>query len=218
MLRQWHSIMKMAATRLPKIVYTEMQPGTDPWLKEIYSVFTSINASDIFHRNVPVCNFKQFCKYAEEQLMAHYSHTWSLTVESKSKLHFYAEIKSEISTEKYCSVNLKRSQRALVAKLRLGILPIEVELGRHRRVPREERLCSLCSAGAVEDELHILLHCEAHREARYDLFTNANNFEPFNEMGDIARLKLLTSHERLVRRTSIYLSQVLMNRQNLLTI
>ena len=61
MLRLWNSIIKMEECRLPKIVYNDMQTETDSWLAEIKSIFNSINAIDVFERNVPIINFKQFC-------------------------------------------------------------------------------------------------------------------------------------------------------------
>ena len=92
---------------------------------------------------VPIINLKEFCNFAEQQLLAHHIHTWSLLVESKPKLHLYKLFKNAFSTERYCTVNLKRSQRALIAKLRLGVFPINVELGRHRNSKRGETVSTL---------------------------------------------------------------------------
>ena len=39
-----------------------------------------------------------------------------------------------------------------MTKLRLGILNLEVVLGRYEGIPREERFCKLCDSGLVEDE------------------------------------------------------------------
>ncbi len=46
---------------------------------------------------------------------------------------------------------------------------LEVECGRHAKlenVPRRDRICRLCSLGAVEDEDHLLLVCPAHHDIR----------------------------------------------------
>ena len=80
--------------------------------------------------------------------------------------------KNEISLANYCSVNLKLSQKALIAKLRLGIFPINIELG--REIPRDERLCPICLSGEIEDELHILLHCDEYQAARDMPFSTCN--------------------------------------------
>jgi hypothetical protein len=217
MLRLWNGITKMDASRLPKIIYNDMQAEIDPWLAEIKSIFDSINAIDVFERNVPIINLRQFCQYAEKQLVAHYSNTWCLLVESKPKLHFYKEIKHQIATENYCSVNLNRSQRSLVAKLRMGIFPINVELGRYRRLAREDRTCPVCNSGDVEDELHVLFHCVKYQEARNKLLTYANSIKNLTGIGDISNFEFLTTHERLVRKTSNFLKHIITTRQNILT-
>ena len=46
-----------------------------------------------------------------------------------------------------------------MAKLRSGTLPIEIEKGRYRGKPRNERYCKQCNINVVETEDHFLLHC-----------------------------------------------------------
>ena len=61
----------------------------------------------------------------------------SMGVSSKAKLHYYQKIKIKFSVENDCNVKLNRSQRSLLAKFRLGMFPINIELGRYKRIPRE---------------------------------------------------------------------------------
>ena len=54
--------------------------------------------------------------------------------------------------------------------LRTGIAPLIVELGRHRRVPRQDRWCRLCdSRHAIEDVEHFILHCPCWADGRIAL-------------------------------------------------
>ena len=39
-----------------------------------------------------------------------------------------------------------------MSQFRLGILPLEIEVGRFRDVPLPNRICSMCDGNAVEDE------------------------------------------------------------------
>ena len=41
--------------------------------------------------------------------------------------------------EYYIKLNLSRKERSYLAQLRLGILPINVEIGRSRQIPLDER-------------------------------------------------------------------------------
>lgn len=71
-----------------------------------------------------------------------------------------------------------RDQRAVrvVAQLRMGAHRLAIETGRWvkpRKVPRAERVCRVCNAGVVEDEVHFLFECPglaAARERYPDLF------------------------------------------------
>ena len=52
------------------------------------------------------------------------------------------------------SLNIK--QRSYLSQLRIGILQINIEIGRYRSIPLEERLCRLCNMNEIEDEIHFL--------------------------------------------------------------
>ena len=94
---------------------------------------------DTFERNLPVNNLKSLLKYIQEKLLIQYSAEWIDGVYLKSKLCLYRTFKDQYSVATYCNVNLTRAQRALVAKIRLGIFPINVETGRYSGKPRNER-------------------------------------------------------------------------------
>ena len=50
-------------------------------------------------------------------------------------IKIYSFYKREFERESYCEIMLKRWQRSLLAKLRLGFFPVNLELG----IPRQER-------------------------------------------------------------------------------
>ena len=87
-------------------------------------------------------------------------------------------------------MNIKRSQGSLVAKLRLGTLPIRVETGRYNGIEREKRLCLVCKDGRVEDESHVMFHCQAHNKERKVLFDSACKLNPhFLSLGQSTKLR-----------------------------
>ena len=53
-----------------------------------------------------------------------------------------------------------KAQRSVVARLRGGTAPLEIETGRYVGIPAEQRICKLCR-GAVEDEVHFCITCPA---------------------------------------------------------
>ena len=50
--------------------------------------------------------------------MSQYVLTWKQEIHNKPKLAVYSQYKTEFATEVYCEMNIKRSQRSLVAKFR----------------------------------------------------------------------------------------------------
>ena len=133
------------------------------------------------------------------------------------KLYYYKQIKNEYKAENYCYINLKRFQRSLLAKFRLGMFPINIELGRYQRIPKEQRLCPLCDLDKVEDELHILFDCPRYCELRKHLFEQAALTDAlFNDVSNIDKMKILTNNYHIVRKTATFLHQVLIFRQNTL--
>ena len=111
------------------------------WCSEIKKIFSRILCNDVYENNVPIANVKVFLNYAQEKLISEYVVRWKTELDNKPKLHLLKQYKMEFAIETYCKLNLKRSQRSLIAKLRLGILPIHTETGRYNCIERELRVC-----------------------------------------------------------------------------
>ena len=59
--------------------------------------------------------------------------------------------------------------RKYFSRLRIACTSLEVEKGRREGIPKEDRLCKLCSEQniiKVEDEYHVLLECPTYSDAR----------------------------------------------------
>ena len=69
---------------------------------------------------------------------------------------------------RFWKVSKDRSRVNLLARVRMGSLSLAMEEGRwaQPRVPRGQRLCLMCGAGVIEDEMHFLLECERYAEIR----------------------------------------------------
>ena len=182
------------------------------WINEVRNIFEKIQCSDIFENNVPIINIKDFLNYALEKLMSQYVLTFKQEIHNKRKLAVYYQYKTEFATEEYCEMNIKRSQRSLVAKLRLGTLPIRVETGCYNGIEREKRLYLVCKDGSVEDESHVMFHCQAHNKE------SACKLNPhFLSLGAVHRIAYLTNAKNIIRKTAQYLFKVLHNRQLVLS-
>ena len=97
---------------------------------------------------------------------------WKEDIQDKPKLCTYVKLKDSFDVEYYVALNLTRQQRSILAQLRCGILPINIETGRLRSIKRENRICTMCNMEEVEDELHFIFNCPFYNDLRYNFLNN----------------------------------------------
>ena len=99
---------------------------------------------------------------------------------SMSRLLFYRKIKSEFGMEHYLKIP-GFQQRRHISKLSCSDHAFEIEKGRYKkgntRTLANERICTLCNNGQVEDEEYFLLKCDAYKSLR-----TKHKFEHFTEV------------------------------------
>ena len=96
---------------------------------------------------------------------------------------------------------LSTQQRRYIAMCRGGVLPIEIEKGRWRNKPREQRICKQCVSGEVEDISHFILHCTCHRNLR-------ETYLPPNES-----LEDILMGRTYLKNLSIYITKAFLTRK-----
>ena len=112
---------------------------------------------------------------------------WKQTLQEGSRLKFLTSVKTEYTMERYLQYGVRKVRRA-VAKFRVSDHNLRVErdrwLARAAYVPREQRICTHCDAGQVQDEPHVFT-CTWHRplQRRY-------NIDPSDPRGAINDLVL----------------------------
>ena len=55
--------------------------------------------------------------------------------------------------------------RKIISKIRCSDHQLEIEKGRHTKIPREDRICNTCTK-AIEDGNHFLLECLTYKTLR----------------------------------------------------
>ena len=101
-----------------------------------------------------------------------YLQQWQSEINSLPKLETYCIFKNEHVAEKYllCVSNL--NYRTTLCRFRCSAHKLLIEEGRHRNIPRSERICLRCNMNVVENEYHFLLVCPFYREIRYRCLPN----------------------------------------------
>ncbi len=85
----------------------------------------------------------------------------------------------------------------MIIKLKCGVLPIAVEIGRFKNVPRELRVCKVCNGGMVEDEVHVMYECEALKDEREMLKQEALGIVDLSELKGIEFLHRILQSDML---------------------
>ena len=105
-----------------------------------------------------------------EILKESYVKQWTKEVNTMSKLRDYSNMKISYGIEGYLTASyLSSTQRSVLAAARSGTLHLEIEKGRWRGIPREQRMCKKCNCGDMEDLEHLLIKCAAHNAQRSKL-------------------------------------------------
>ena len=77
--------------------------------------------------------------------------------------------------------------------LRISSHRLRIETGRYASIPRDERLCSLCSCNRIEDKIHFLLDCASFSSIRETLFSKLEPKIPFIRLQSPLLLHLINN-------------------------
>ena len=104
-------------------------------------------------------------RWQKTKMFNMYQHMWRARVTNTIKGNTYSQFKSRISLEPYLSLIRNRKHRIQFSKLRLSDHKLMIELGRHNKIPSEERVCPLCKSG-IEDKVRFTLKCQFFQKRR----------------------------------------------------
>ena len=93
-----------------------------------------------------------------------------INLDDSSKLFLYSKLKTDIKLEDYLKLTKKINNRQLLTKFRTSDHPLEIELGRYKKIPKHQRLCKTCKV--LDDEIHFFLQCQINNNLRNVLINN----------------------------------------------
>ena len=121
-------------------------------------------------------NFEKFKSKTYKNIKNKFINFWRKAKDDKdvSRLHFYSQIKQDFSFEAYLELS-DFTLRKTIAKFRCSDHKLEIEKGRHRKTPRDERLCKLCASKEIETEDHFLTKCQFYEQLKTKHITMHTN-------------------------------------------
>lgn len=182
------------------LAYRAGHPETDPlhYLVETHQLNSKIQFK--------LSKIKEIGQRTQEK----YTHDWQIKTAQINKLKYFHKIKSDYQLAPYLIKIKDYRQRKLLAKYRLSDHSLYIETGRHKQswTARELRLCSNCSEGVVEDELHFLTQCSKYNNIREMYFTQIGQILPeFQQASHIDKLcYILGEKEKCVHLAAEYVS------------
>ena len=210
--RLYNHLVQMNSERIPGYLFQNLE-NTNSW-KNNFQNHCNLLLSDIdqFSFGSDVIDITKFL----QEIKLNCSAVWKQQVLSKPKLRTYLTYKSTFGTDPYVTANLSRQERSRLAQIRLGIAPLQLELGRYNNTPVNERTCKLCTCNVVEDEYHFMLVCPTLARDRGDLLHSIYRINPnFNNL-TIKEKWIIIFSNHLIYKTSKYINQALSHRQDIL--
>jgi hypothetical protein len=211
MIRYYNRIISMDENRLPhKIFLWEKSIRTHGWAHEIEMLLDDLGMSEYF-MNSESCNLNSVWA----QMFAKESAQWKINVQNSRKLRTYRSFKQNLELEAYVISIMNRGYRSVLARLRAGVLPLQIETGRWRSVPADERFCTFCNDDTIEDETHFVFVCKMYERERTDFFnTVESKISGFTNKSNVEKFTILMT-KPVVNLFARYVFQIFTKRQNL---
>ncbi len=186
-VKYWLKLMSLSHDSLLHSCYTNLynqsRRGKNNWASKIRDILYQYGFGWVWE-NQGVPDQVAFIKLFSERIKDCELQVWSSDVQKLSKLNLYCIFKECRNEELYLTLPIPRRLRIDLARFRTSSHKLEIEMGRHNNIAREDRLCKFCARYnivAIEDEFHVLFVCAAYEEHRNlyfdnDILTARNNY------------------------------------------
>jgi len=217
-IKYWLKLLMLPDDSLLKSCYTMLfihsNAGRLNWAGEIKRILYSYGFGYVWEQQW-VANSVSFLDEFRTRLLDCDKQLWSIRMNTLPKLRTLLLYKTELKQEPYLYLYIPHRLRSAFAKFRIGHHELEIERGRHRNVPVNERYCKLCQSEkilCVEDEYHVLLKCPSYDDLR-SIYLELNN-SPIN-MNTFIEIMSSTDPHVVVNLAS-FVSNMFKLRNNLL--
>ena len=207
MIRFWNKVIAMPDYRLTKQVFIwDRSFKRQNWNANVKKLFIEMGCVEKYENVVHMqpslawaLLYDNFCK------------KWSDTVNLSAKLRTFKIFKKVPRTESYVLLP-NRELRSVIARFRTGVLPLEIETGRWRGVPENERLSKMCNCNEIENEIHFILYCHFYQKERFAFFNQLKKLNDFLNFSDTVKLTFLMSDEIIVK-TGKFILEIFLKRK-----
>ena len=176
LLKFWHRTAKLSGNILVRQALDIQKRYSDQfeWLSSVKFILKLIGMDEHFDNpdNVTVDSFSKICLTKLKQICVK---QWRMRLANESKLRFYRLFKTEFNFENYLEIVPHFPLRKVITKFRCSDHRLEIEIGRHRKIPINQRICKMCTSG-IESEEHFLRWCPKLKQLRDKYLGHPINF------------------------------------------
>ena len=229
MIKYWLRLISLEKDTLVSHCYWALFEDpllSDPWLRTIRNIVYSTGFQQLWDNQAALSRTEPktlnvFKKSMIEHIKNQFIQSLTSNMQNESRLHFFKNSKDLFVASDYLSKIDSFDSRSLMSKLRLGVLNLEMEIGRWRGWPHPKRTCEICKNMQIEDEIHFLFQCPAYNIPRLAFITHLERkFPTFRNLSNQEKLKQLYFSEDtpdgLLFTASYFLTQIWNLRESLL--
>ena len=190
------------------------------WLNNVTKCLSDLEL-DI--KDIQLTNSKlkrNFIDNVKQKLENHCKSQWKIKIprgtrpNTNSKLRTYITFKKDFESEAYLTSNLSLQDKTMFAKLRLSNSDLEIEKGRSRNIPLDNRICKHCKSGEIEDEFHFVMSCQLFDTFRNELFqTILKHDHAFSTLSPKDRFIYIMSYKSNLADIALFLNRCMTKRK-----
>ena len=163
-IKNWERIKMKKSNELLQSSYNDALRNNLLWISQIKTLLESKGMLDEFLRNdrdTPYTNILIFQRLCDE----FHQNAFATIQDETSKLRTYSLFKSKIGFENYLNTIKNKAIRTEITRFRLSNHQLMIEIGRHRKIPKNLRFCPFCP-DTIETEIHFLISCPTYNHNR----------------------------------------------------
>ena len=207
-VKNWERIHNSRANYLCKISYIGAQTYSLNWLNLIKASIAQNGLGNYFINQTVPPNKSLYKIYYNRLKDAFIQRAFATITQPNSKLRTYSLIKEKIGIEGYLISVRNTKQRISLSKFRLSNHKLMIEVGRHQKLQKNERLCPFCLPGHIEDEIHFLTQCKLYNIIRKPLFDKSAEIKPnIQYYTDTEQFKFIMSCSILDKEVAKFIHQ-----------
>ncbi len=189
---------------------------TDAWAKSTEFILQYVNMLDDNVQEGECILSHVDLDVVSSRLMRINREKWWTAAADMTKLRTFREVYDEQDHMGVVYTNLTQRQKSLIVRLKIGILPLGLEVGHFTDKPIEYRTCCICQDNLLEDEYHFLLYCDALTDIRSSFFEEYNYLEDLDDPTDKVALCKLMLNSHNLKHTGRFLENMFERRMTLL--